>query len=94
MRIGMKLNQSQKKTFIIGLLLMAAAFLVWLGFGAEIFTKTQVLIEKKDELLGTSYKEWKDQFVLGLDYTLGIVALIILSSSIIIWRQRKIEEVN
>lgn len=85
----MKLNRNQKKTFTIGLLLIAAAFLVWLGFGAEIFTKTQVLVEKQDELLGTSYKEWKDQFVLGLDYTLGLTGFIILSSLIIIWRQRK-----
>jgi hypothetical protein len=90
----MKLNQSQKKTFIIGLLLIAAALLVWLGFGAEIFTKSKVLVEKQDELLGTSYKEWKDQFVLGLDYTLGLSGFIILSSFIIIWRQRKIKELN
>ncbi|MDZ7625972.1 MAG: hypothetical protein U5J96_16190 [Ignavibacteriaceae bacterium] len=90
----MKLNHNQKKTIIVGLLLIAAAFLVWVGFGAEIFTKTQVLIEKKDELFGTSYKEWKDQFVLGLDYTLAFSGVIFLSSSIIIWRQRKIGEVN
>jgi hypothetical protein len=86
----MKLNRNQKKTFFIGLLLIAAAFLVWLAFGAEIFTKTQVLVEKQDELLGTSYKEWKDQFVLGLDYTLGLSGIIILSSLIIIWHQRKL----
>lgn len=90
----MKLNHNQKKTFIIGLLLIAAAFLVWAGFGAEIFTKTQVLVEKKDELFGNSYKEWKDQFVLGLDYTLAFSGVIFLSSSIIIWRQRKLGEVN
>jgi hypothetical protein len=76
------------------LLLIAAAFLIWLGFGAEIFTKSRVLVEKQDELLGTSYKEWKDQFVLGLDYTLGLSGFIILSSFIIIWRQRKIKELN
>jgi hypothetical protein len=86
----MEINHNQKRTLFIGLLLIAAAFLVWVGFGAEIFTKTQVLIEKKDELFGTSYKEWKDQFVLGLDYTLALSAIIILSSSIIIWRQRNL----
>jgi hypothetical protein len=87
----MKLNSNQKKTLIIGLLLIAAAFIVWLGFGAEIFTKTQILVENKDELFGTSYKEWKDQFVLGLDYTLGLTGLIFFSSLIIIWRQRKLK---
>jgi H+/Cl- antiporter ClcA len=85
----MKFNCNQKRIFFIGLLFIAAAILVWVGFGAEIFTKTQVLVEKQDELLGTSYKEWEDQFVLGLDYTVGISGLIILSSSIIVWRQRK-----
>jgi len=89
MRIKMKLNRNQKKTFLIGLLLIAAAFLVWIGFGAEIFTKTQVLIEKKDELLGTTYKEWKDQFVLGLDYTLAFSGLVTVVSFITIWFQRK-----
>lgn len=85
----MKFNRNQKRIFFIGLLFIAAAILVWVGFGAEIFTKTQVLVEKQDELLGTSYKEWEDQFVLGLDYTVGIGGLIILSSSIVVWRQRK-----
>lgn len=86
----MKFNRNQKKTFFIGLLIITAAFFIWLGFGAEIFTKTQVLVEKQDELLGTSYKEWKDQFVLGLDYTLGLSGFVIFSSLIIIWRQRKL----
>jgi len=86
----MKLNRKQKKTLIIGLLLIAAAFLVWLGFGAEIFTKTQVLVEKQDEFLGTTYKEWKNKFAPGLDYTLVISGLIILSSLIVTWRQRKL----
>jgi len=77
----MKLNRNQKKTFLI-----AAAFLVWIGFGAEIFTKTQVLIEKKDELLGTTYKEWKDQFVLGLDYALGFIFILSVVIFIIIFK--------
>ena len=82
----MKLNRNQKKTFLIGLLLIAAAFLVWIGFGAEIFTKTQVLIEKKDELLATTYKEWKDQFVLGLDYALGFIFILSVVIFIIIFK--------
>jgi hypothetical protein len=53
--------------------------------GAEIFTKTQVLVEKKDELLGTSYKEWKDSFILGLDYALGISFISVVTSSILIY---------
>jgi len=85
----MLFNKRQKRTFIIGLLLIAAALLIWLGFGAEIFTKTQVLVEKKDELFGTSYKEWKDQFILGLDYTLGFIGLITAVTSFIVWKQKR-----
>lgn len=88
----MKLNRNQKKTFIIALLFIAVALLIWLGFGAEVFTKTQVLVEKQDELFGNSYKEWNDQFVLGLDYTLAAIGLIILTSSVIAWRQRKLRD--
>ena len=84
----MKLNNKQIRTVNIGLLIIAAALLLWIGFGGEVFTKTQILVEKQDELLGTSYKEWKDQFVLGLDYTLGFIGVITLIASVIIWLQR------
>lgn len=84
----MKFNSSQKKTFAIGVMLIIAAIIVWAGFGGEIFTKTQVLIEKKDELFGTTYKEWKDQFVLGLDYTLGFSGIVALITTLTIFFKR------
>jgi hypothetical protein len=87
----MRFNEKQKRTILIGLLMISAALLIWIGFGGEIFTKTQVLIEKQDELLGTTYKEWKNKFVLGLDYTLGFSGLVVFISLIAIWllRSRK-----
>lgn len=84
----MKLNKKQKKTIFISSLLVFITLITWQFFGGEIFTKTEVLIEKKDDLLDTSYKEWQDRFVLGLDYTLGVISLIILSAGIVIYRQR------
>jgi len=66
-----KLNKNQKRTLYTGLLLIAAALLVWIGYGSEIFTKTEVLVEVEDE-------EWKDQFVLGLDYTAAFIAIIVV----------------
>ncbi len=86
--IKMIFNNKQKRTAYLGLLIMAAAFLVWIGFGGEIFTKTQVLVEKQDELFNITYKEWKEQFVLGLDYTLGVSGIISLVFSALIWKQR------
>lgn len=84
----MQFNKRQKRTLIGGLLLITAALLIWLGFGAEIFTKTQVLVEKKDDLFGTSYKEWKDKFVLGLDYTSAFIALVAAIAIGFTWRHR------
>lgn len=86
---NMKLNQSQKKIMISGILIIIASILVWISFGAEIFTKTQVIVEKQDEFLGTTYKEWKDQFILGLDYTLGFIFIIVVLSSSLIYLKRK-----
>lgn len=84
----MKINQKQKRTLIIGLIFIAISFLVWIGYGSEIFTKTEVLIEKNDEHLGISYKEWKDKFILGLDYVLGFIGVIVIMVSILLWKQR------
>lgn len=73
----MRLNKTQKRILVIGAVVIAAALIAWVISGGEVFTKTQVLVEKQDELLGASYKEWKDQFTLGLDYTLAFSGLII-----------------
>lgn len=84
----MKFNSKQKKTFVIGIMIIIAAVIVWAGFGGEIFTKTQVLVEKQDELFGTTYKEWKDQFILGLDYTVGFSGIVALVTALIIFFKR------
>ncbi|MCK5457860.1 MAG: hypothetical protein KAI45_12090 [Melioribacteraceae bacterium] len=67
-----RINKNQKRITTISLLLIVIALVTWLGYGGDILTKTEVLVEINDELYGT-IKEWKDQFVLGLDYTLGII---------------------
>ena len=75
----MKFNKQQKTTIILALILIAISIIVWLAYGANIFTKTKVLVDKKDELFGTTYKEWQDKLVLGLDYIsvfIGAVAVV------------------
>jgi hypothetical protein len=79
------MNKYQKRTVIIGLIIILAAVIFWLASGGEIFTKTQVLIEKKDALFGTTYKELHDKFVFGLlpsgfSITLALLAVTSLSS--------------
>ncbi len=79
------MNTKQKTALYGGLIVIAMASLVWLFNGAEIFTKTQVLVERKDELFGTSYKEWQNTFKLGLDYVFGISFITVVTSSILIY---------
>ncbi len=85
------MNKKQKITLLTGVLIIAAAFIVWLSFGGELFTKTQVLIEKKDELFGTTYKEWQDKFIWGLDYTLYVTGAVVFICGILffVFRRKK-----
>lgn len=83
------MNKYQKRTIIIGLIIIVAAVIVWLASGGEIFTKTQVLIEKKDALFGTTYKELQDKFVFGLlpsgfSITLASLAVTSLSGIVVV----------
>lgn len=79
------MNKKQKTILLVGLILIAAALIVWLANGGEIFTKTQVLIEKQDELFGTTYKEWQDKLVIGLDYAGGFSAIVAFISGLLIF---------
>jgi len=84
----MKLNKNQKRTILIGAVIIVAALIVWVGYGMEIFTKTQVIVEKTDELFGTTYKEFEDKFVLGLDYSAAFSFAVLVISLIIAFFQR------
>jgi len=83
------MNRKQRITIIISLVIITCVFIVWMFSGMEIFTKTQVLVEKKDELFGTTYKEWKDQFIWGLDLTAAVSGAVIVSASILLWIFRR-----
>lgn len=84
----MKLNSAQLKIITVALILIAISIFVWLGFGAEIFTKTQVIVEKKDEIFGNTYKVLEDKFILGLDYTLAIIGVILIPASLMLIYKR------
>ena len=64
------MNRKQKIILFTGLSIIGAALLFWLTSGAEIFTKTAVLVEKQDQLFGTACKEWENRFIPGLDILL------------------------
>lgn len=90
----MKLNKNQKRTLAIGAVIIIAALILWLGYGAEIFTKAQIIVEKTDELFGTRYKEFEDKIVLGLDYTGAFSFAVFVITGVIAFFQgtKKIKE--
>ncbi|PKL83265.1 MAG: hypothetical protein CVV24_05905 [Ignavibacteriae bacterium HGW-Ignavibacteriae-3] len=70
------MNRNQKKILTAVVIIIAISFIVWIIFGGEIFTKTQVLVEKKDELFPDMItKEWRNKFIWGLDLT-GMVSFL------------------
>lgn len=73
------MNSKQRKTLIAVTTVIISSIIVWLGYGREIFTKTQILIEKKDELFPDMVeKQWVDKFIWGLDLTGAISFLSII----------------
>ena len=63
------MNKTQKYIAVIGIILIAITLFYWYSQGAEIFTKTQVLVDKTTELdrmLGVENKQYIGQFVFGL----------------------------
>ena len=88
------MNKKQKIVLIIGAVLILSALIIWIAHGGQIFTKNQVLIEKQDELFGTTYKAWEDKFVLGLDYAGGFSGIVAVISGVLffMFRNKKSKE--
>ena len=82
------MNKIQKNILLIGIILIAAVLIYWFIQGAEIFTKSQVLVDKTtdlDRMLGVENKEYVDKFVLGLDYAGGFSAAVAALSGVLIY---------
>ena len=77
------MNKKQKIVLVIGAVLIFSALILWLAHGGEIFTKTQVLIEMQDDLFGTTYNEWEDRIIIGLDYTGGFSGIVAVISAVL-----------
>ena len=63
------MNKKQKYFLVIGIILIAAALIYWFTQGAEILTKTQVLVDQTsdlDKMLGVKNEQYVDKFVFGL----------------------------
>lgn len=63
------MNKSQKYVLGLGIILIVITLFYWYSQGYEVFTKTQVIVDKTtelDKMLGVVNKEYIDQFVFGL----------------------------
>lgn len=89
----MKINKKQKITIAAGLAVIIIALIIWLLNGMYIFTQTQVLIQKKDPLFGTTYKQWQNKFIWGLDLTLVVafISLVISAGLVYIFKDKRKE---
>lgn len=90
------MNKKQKTVLILTLTIITASIIVWFAYGTEFFTKTQVLVEQKDELFGWTEKKWVDKFVWGLDLSVVIsgVAIVAGAISFFIFRNKPKSERN
>lgn len=91
--MSIKLNKNQKKTVYVAISLITLTLVIWILYGAEIFTKTEVLVEIEDELFGTT-KEWRKEFVWGLDLSLMISAITIAVSLVVMYFQKNKRDKN
>jgi len=87
------MNKRQKCVVILALIVIILTFIIWISSGSEIFTKTQILVEKKDELFGWTEKQWVKKFVWGLDLTIAIDFVTIIASSFLflIFKRKKLK---
>ena len=63
------MNKKQRNILITGIILIITLLFIWYQQGLEVFTKTQVLIDKTtdlDRMLGIENKQFIDKFVFGL----------------------------
>ena len=79
---------------VIALSLIAIALVVWIAYGANIFTKTKVLVERKDELFGTTYKEWQNKLVLGLDYISVFIGAVVVIAGVFLFKFKSHKKEN
>jgi len=83
------MNRKQKIVLYVSLSIIIISFVIWLIYGGEIFTKTQVMIETKDELFGWTERKWVDKFVWGLDLSLLISLFSIVTAGLLIYLFRE-----
>lgn len=78
---------------LAGLFGAAVTVGTWFMHGKNIYSKNkiQTVVKTKNEIFGTEEEhiEWKDGFLLGLDYAVPISGLCLMLSGVGVWKLRK-----
>ncbi|HEX9253047.1 MAG TPA: hypothetical protein VF870_12445 [Ignavibacteriaceae bacterium] len=77
------MNKNQKYVLAFGIILIAITLFFWYSQSAQVFTKSQVLVDKTtdlDRMLGVENKQYVDQFVFGL-FPSGMASIAEISSA-------------
>lgn len=86
---GITMNSKQKKTLLTATFIIVASLVAWIAYGGHTFTRTQVLVEKADELFPDMVqKQWVNKFIWGLDLSLVIIGITVLAGSILFFLLR------
>lgn len=88
------MNKKQKNVIVISLSVIIVSIIIWQIYGGEIFTKTQVLVETKDELFGWTEKKWEDKFIWGLDLSLVISGIAVITGGLFFYLSRNKKSLN
>lgn len=88
------MNKKQKNVIVISLSVIIVSIIIWQIYGGEIFTKTQVLVETKDELFGWTEKKWEDKFIWGLDLSLLISGITVIIGGLFFYLSRNKKSLN
>lgn len=78
------MNKSQKNVLATGIIFIIVTFIYWYTQGAEIFTKTQILVDNTtelDKMLGVKNEQWVDKFVFGF-FPSGMSSLMEMVSTV------------
>jgi hypothetical protein len=63
------MNKNQKYVLTTGIIIIVSVLIYWYAQGAEVFTKSQVIVDNTtdlDRMLGVVNKQYVDKFVFGL----------------------------
>jgi hypothetical protein len=94
------MNSKQKYVIVVGIILIAAALIWWIGSGGEILSKDGIWVEKPmtelDKALGQKPQlEFQEKFILGfLPHTAVFSGIIVFISTILffIFKTKKTKE--